>query len=98
MGHIALETAKQMVSSGAIEGIEIDLASVIQQCDSCEYAKATHKPIKKDCQTPRAAKFGDEIHSDVWGPSPVQTPGHKNYYVSFTDDYTRWTHLQLLAT
>ena len=38
--------------------------------------------------TPRAAKFGDEIHSDVWGPSPVQTPGHKDYYVSFTDDHT----------
>ena len=47
---------------------------------------------------PRAAKFGDEIHLDVWGPSPVQTPGRKEYYVSFMDDHTRWTHLQLLAT
>ena len=26
------------------------------------------------------------------------TPGHKEYYVSFTDDYSRWTHLKLLAT
>ena len=34
----------------------------------------------------------------MWGPSPVQTPGHKEYYVSFTDDYTRWTHLELLAS
>ena len=41
MGHIASEAAKQMVSSGAIEGIDVDLASEIQQCDSCEYAKAT---------------------------------------------------------
>ena len=98
MGHIAPETAKQMVSNGAIEGIDVDLASEIQQCDSCEYAKATRKPIKKNCQTPRAAKFGDEVHSDIWGPSPIQTPGHKSYYVSFTDDHTRWTHLQLLAT
>ena len=98
MGHIALETAKQMVSSGAIRGIEIDSASEIQHCDSCKYAKATRKPIKKERQTPRAAKFGDGIHSDVWGPSPIQTPGHKNYYVSFTDDYMRWTHIQLLAT
>ena len=40
----------------------------------------------------------DKIHSYVWGPSPMQTPGHKEYYVSFTDDHTRWTHLQLLAT
>ena len=41
MGHIAPEVAKQMVSSGAIEGIDVDLASRIQQCNSCEYAKAT---------------------------------------------------------
>ena len=98
MGHIAPESAKQMVSSGAVEGIEVDSATSIQRCDSCEYAKATRKPIKKARETLRAAKFGDEIHSDVWGPSPVQTPGRKEYYVSFTDDHTRWTHLQLLAT
>ena len=88
MGHIAPEAAKQMVSSGAIEGIDIDLSSTIQSCDSCEYAKATRKPIKKSRETPRASKFGDEIHSDVWGPSPVQTPGRKEFYVSFMDDYS----------
>ena len=98
LGHIAPETARKMVSNKAITGIEIDSTTSIQQCESCEYAKATRKPIKKIRETPRAAKFGDEIHSDVWGPSPVQTPGRKEYYVSFTDDHTRWTHLQLLGT
>ena len=47
---------------------------------------------------PRASKFGDKIHLDIWGPSPIQTPGHKEYYVSFTNDHTHWTHLWLLAT
>ena len=64
----------------------------------CEYAKVTRKPIKKVCEVLRTTKFRNEIHSDVWGPSPVRTSGHKEYYVSFTDDYTRWTHLQLSAT
>ena len=98
LGHIAPEAAKKMVSSGTIEGIEVDLTSTLQTCNSCEYAKATQKPIKKFHETPRASKFGDEIHSDVWGPSPIQTPGHKEYYVSLTNDHTHWTHLQLLAT
>ena len=98
MGHIALETVKRMVRNGVIEGLEADLTVMIQPCASCEYGKATRKPIKKTREQPRALKFGDEIHSDVWGPSPVQTPGHKEYYVSFTDDHTRWTHLTLLAT
>ena len=39
MGHVTPETAKQMVSSRAIIGIETDSALVIQHCNSCEYAK-----------------------------------------------------------
>ena len=42
--------------------------------------------------------FGNEIHSDVWGSLLAQTPGYKEYYVSFTDNYTQWTHLWLLAS
>ena len=98
MAHIAPETIKKMVSKGVIQGVEIDSTAEIQQCNSCEYAKATQKLIQRTREGPRASKFGDEIHSDVWGPSPIQTPGHKEYYVSFTDDHIRWTHLQLLAT
>ena len=41
LGHIAPEAAKKMVSSGTIEGLEVDLTSTLQTCDSCEYAKAT---------------------------------------------------------
>ena len=89
MGHIAPETARQMVSKGAIKRIDIDSALEIQHCNSCEYVKAAQKSIKKECQSPRAEKFGNEIHSEVWGLSPIQTPGHKNYYMSFTDDHTR---------
>ena len=48
MGHIAPETAKQMVSSGAINGIKLDLTLEIKQCTSCKYAKATRKPVKKE--------------------------------------------------
>src|SRR5258707_2041941 len=32
----------------------------------------------------------------VWGPAPVQTLVHRQYYVSFTDDFSRLTHLYLL--
>ena len=98
MGHIAPKTIKKTMSHEAIDGIKINSASIIQHCNSCEYAKATRKPIKKSREMPRASHFGDEIHSDIWGLSPVQTPGCKKYYMSFTNDHTRWTYLQLLAT
>ena len=44
----------------------------------------------------RAAKFGDEIHSDVWGPSPLESIFHHKYYASFIDDHTRYSHITLL--
>ena len=96
MGHIAPEAAKRMISSGAVEGIEIDSSADLKSCNSCEYAKATRKPIQKAREKPRASAFGEEIHSDLWGPSPVQTAGKREYYVTFTDDHTRWTNLDLL--
>ena len=43
----------------------------------------------------RALEFGKEINSNLQGPSPVQTPGKKEYYVLFTDDHTQWTHVEL---
>ena len=33
----------------------------------------------------------------MWGPSPVKSLGGKQYYISFTDDKTRYTQVYLLA-
>ena len=46
MGHISPEAARCLVSEGAIEGIKIDKSSQLWSCDSCEYTKATWKPIR----------------------------------------------------
>ena len=96
MGHISPKAMRRLVSEEAIEGIELDKLSQLRSYDSCEYAKATRKPIRKVREMPRASEFGKEINFDLWGPSPVQTPGKKEYYASFTDDHTRWTHIELL--
>ncbi|PPR00726.1 hypothetical protein CVT24_000950 [Panaeolus cyanescens] len=44
----------------------------------------------------RAKEFGDEVHSDLWGPAPVETLRGKKYYVSFIDDKTRLTSIHFL--
>ena len=33
----------------------------------------------------------------MWGPAPVESKGGKRYYITFTDDKTRFTNLYLLA-
>lgn len=42
-------------------------------CEACVYAKATRKPVAKERAGERAKEFAAEVHTDVWGPAPVQT-------------------------
>ena len=88
-----------MLKDSTITGLTLDEAHpTMGACDSCEYAKTTRKPIGKERDPPRRENLGDEVHTDLWGPSPVQTPGYSQYYVSFTNDHMRYTTLYLQKT
>ena len=95
MGHIDPEAAKRLITEGSIEGIILDDTIVIKNCASCIHAKTHWKAIHKIHREPRAAEFSNEIHSDLWGPLPVCTPGQKEYFASFTDN-THWSSVDLL--
>jgi len=98
LGHIPVDPIHSLISKGAITGIHTinDGSPII--CDSCKYAKLTHKPIKSERTAPPANRFGEEIHSDVWGPSPTASLGGHHYYVTFTDDHMRYTHIDIIKT
>lgn len=85
-----------LVKEGQVEGIELVDVEEMGTCESCEYAKMTRKGIRKERMEPRAAAFGDEIHSDIWGASSTQTIHKKEYYVSFTNNATHWSVVDLL--
>ena len=90
LGHIAPDSIRQMIQDGTVTGITLDKAhKSMGTCDSCEYAKLTRKPIGKLRDPLRQSNLGDEVHTDLWGPSPVQTGRHSRYYASFTNDYMR---------
>ena len=54
------------------------------------------KPITKICEGGRCPTIGDKIHSDLWGPAPVKSINHKEYYVSFMDNHSRYTNIYFL--
>lgn len=97
MGHISPAVAEKLVRNGFVTGIRLDTSSGTPTfCESCVYAKSTRKPVGKNWGGEQAAKFCDRVHSDVWGPAPTESIGGRRYYVTFTDDCTRHTHLYLL--
>jgi hypothetical protein len=46
----------------------------------------------------RGSAVGDEIHSNLWRPAPVESINHKRYYISFMDDYSRYMNAYFLHT
>src|SRR5258708_15941173 len=90
LGHISADAIRTLTRTNAVTGLQLIDPQSTFTCDSCEHAKATCKVICKVSTTSPAQAFGDEVHSDVWGPAPVSSLGGHKYYVSFTDDYTRY--------
>ena len=98
MGHIAVASARKLVESGAVTGVELDPNSQEHDCDACIFACATRLPVPKVRISPPAQSFGDHIHTDVWGPASISTRQGRRYFVTFTDDATRFTISYLLRT
>lgn len=74
MGHISPEVARRLVEKGFVTGVKLDKSSGEPRfCESCVYAKATRKPVSKARGGERATDIGGEIHSDLWGPAPVES-------------------------
>ena len=98
LGHISADAIRSLVRTNAVTGLHLIDPRSTFTCDSCEHAKATRKVIRKQTTTSRAAAFGDEVHTDVWGPAPILTSGGRKYYVTFTDDNSRFTRIELLRS
>ncbi|OJA08610.1 hypothetical protein AZE42_09794 [Rhizopogon vesiculosus] len=74
LGHIAPSAACRLAEHGLVTGLKIDLSSGEHTfCKSCVYAKATRKPIAKERTGEHAQDFAGEVHTDLWGPAPVET-------------------------
>ena len=71
----------------------MDKGSEVVVCKSCEWAKGERKSVSKVRESERHTAVGDEIHSDLWGKAPVESINRKLYYMTFTDDYSRYINV-----
>src|SRR5713101_719563 len=84
--------------SSATEGMQLIDDGVPLICNSCEHTKSMQKVICREHEESLVPSFGAEVHTNLWGPSLVASlRGHK-YYITFTDDHTHYSHLQILCT
>jgi hypothetical protein len=91
LGHPAAPIVQKIISSFNLPcHVESIKESV---CDACQQAKSHQLPYPKSSSQ---SNFSLElVFSDVWGPAPISA-GHYKYYVSFIDDYSKFTWIYFL--
>jgi hypothetical protein len=62
-------------------------------CEACQKAKSHQMPYHRSTSVSHYPL--ELIFSDVWGPAP-DSFGRKNYYVSFIDDFSKFTWIYLI--
>ena len=91
LGHINPRRIQRLKSTGALEDFQAEPMPV---CESCLEGKMVTRPFK--AKGYRAKEPLELIHSDLCGPMSTQARGGYEYFVTFTDDYSRYGYIYLL--
>ena len=67
-----------MLSKGMVHGIEVIPSSEEVFCDTCVKVKTTCQLFHNESKT-WVSKYGEWIHTNVWGPAHVKSLSGKMY-------------------
>lgn len=95
LGHPNANVLHHLLNSGLLGNKKSTSLSAVQfDCNSCRLGKSKTLPFPT--HTPNAVQPLDMIHSDVWGMAPVISHANFKYFVTFIDDYSRFTWIYFL--
>eukprot|EP00268_Persea_americana_P021098 TRINITY_DN21108_c1_g1_i7.p1 TRINITY_DN21108_c1_g1~~TRINITY_DN21108_c1_g1_i7.p1 ORF type:complete len:216 (+),score=10.87 TRINITY_DN21108_c1_g1_i7:139-786(+) len=89
LGHPNSRTLLSLFKSGLLVDNKIAFQDVSFNCSSCKTGKSKTLPFP--LHTSLALKCFDLVHSNVWGIATVTSHSHFKYFVTFIDDYSRFT-------
>jgi histone deacetylase 1/2 len=90
LGHPSSVVVHQVLRDNKISFSEFNKEHV---CDACQIAKSHQLPYPKSTSVSTSPL--ELVFSDVWGPAS-ESFGRYKYYVSFIDDYSKFTWVYLL--
>ena len=93
IGHINKKHIAQPQKDGVLESLNLKLDD---ECKSCLLGKMIKSPLTCSCE--RGEGLLDLIHIDVCGTFRSTTRDATRFYVTFTDDYSRYDYIYLNQT
>ncbi|GJT68701.1 zinc finger, CCHC-type containing protein [Tanacetum coccineum] len=91
LGHISKKRIEKLQHDGLLNSTDI---KSFEKCVSCMSGKMARKPYSH--QVERAKDLLGLIHTDVCGPFRTVSRQGASYFVTFTDDFSRYGYVYLL--
>ena len=86
LGHIGVKRMKKLHADGLLESLDA--------CEPCLVGKMTKTSFSGTME--RATDLLEIIHTDVCSPMNVEARGEYCYFLSFTDDLSRYGYIYLM--
>ena len=98
-GHLSAKNLRNIISKGMVDGMETNVKNPGNEfvCEACHEGKQTRKPFSNS-EIRRSKRVLELIHSDVCGPVPQVGIHGERYFVSFVDDFSRFTVVYPMIT
>jgi hypothetical protein len=90
LGHLNQHSVRAMGAHDVACGVPL-IPVFPDLCDSCLSGKQSHEPTRKESTRPRATTVLQFIHSDLCGEIRPASLGGNLYFISFIDDFSRYT-------
>ncbi|GJT32829.1 retrotransposon protein, putative, ty1-copia subclass [Tanacetum coccineum] len=91
LGHISKKRIEKLQHDGLLNSTDI---KSFEKCVPCMSGKMARKPYSH--QVERATNLLGLIHTDVCGPFKIMSRQGAYYFVTFTDDFSRYGYVYLL--
>ncbi len=97
-GHLGMDNISKLLNENMVEGMsnarDTDMSDV---CEACVQGKQHRTPYPKKSSN-KATELFETVHSDVCGPMNVKSFGKSQYFVTFIDEYSRYTEVYFLKS
>ena len=91
LGHLNHKYMRNMYLRKLVDGMKVNIkGNNDMSCESCVLGKMHKSSCPNESQN-RASQLLEIIHTDVCGPMQIDSMGGSRYFVTFTDDFSRYT-------
>ncbi|KAJ9544812.1 hypothetical protein OSB04_024519 [Centaurea solstitialis] len=91
LGHINKKRVELLLKGGFLGNFDF---KPFDNCESCLSGKMTKQPFNSENE--RATDLLEIIHTDVCGPFSHVARGGYRYFITFTDDFSRYGYVYLM--